>query len=117
MELHSLAFELDGPNLEVDANGADITLGVGVVGETKKQAGLRGRIDGRTGSVRHPGELRGDEMGVARTTATHLADTGVTNEEELEEVVVLASVHDVRRGLEDGGGSWERRAVGRGGRG
>lgn len=56
-------------------------------------------------------------MGVARTTATHLADTGVTNEEELEEVVVLASVHDVRRGLEDGGGSWERRAVGRGGRG
>lgn len=34
----------------------------------------------------------------ARTvaTVTHLADAGVANEEELEEVVVLAGVHDVR---------------------
>lgn len=52
-----------------------------------------------------------------RTIAAHLADTGVTDEEELEEVVILASVHDVRRGLEDGGSRSERRADGRRGRG
>ena len=32
---------------------------------------------------------------------THLADAGVTDEEELEEVVVLAGMHVVRRGLEE----------------
>ena len=117
LELHGLALELNSANLEVYTNCADIALCVGVVGETKKQAGLRGRIDGRTASVRHPGELRGDKMGVARTTATHLADTGVTNEEELEEVVVLAGVHGRRRGLEAGGSAGEDLAGGRGGRG
>ena len=42
--------------------------------------------------------------GLPRTNTTHLADTGITNEEELEEVVVLASVHGRRRGLEAGAG-------------
>ena len=52
----------------------------------------------------------------ARTTTTHLADTGVADEEELEEVVVFARVHRARRGLEAGEGSWGGLAGGRGGR-
>ena len=47
---------------------------------------------------------------------TYLADTGVADEEKLEEVVVLASVHGARRGLEVGAGSWGGLAGGRGGR-
>ena len=47
---------------------------------------------------------------------TDFADTGVADEEELEEVVVFASVHRARRGLEAGGGSWGGLAGGRGGR-
>ena len=50
---------------EVDTDGGDIGLGVGIVGETKEQA--------------------------------RLSDTGVTDEEELEEVVVSDGI--VSRGL------------------
>lgn len=56
LELHSLAIELNGTNLEVDADRGDVRLGVCVVGESEQQAGL--------------------------------SYTGVSNEEELEEVVV-----------------------------
>ena len=47
---------------------------------------------------------------------TNLADAGIANEEKLEEVVVFASVHRARRGLEAGEGSWGGLAGGRGGR-
>lgn len=56
LQLHGLAIELDRSDLEVDADGGDVALGVGVVGESQEQAGL--------------------------------SDAGVTDEEELEEVVV-----------------------------
>lgn len=38
LKLHSLAVELDGPDLEVDADGGDVALGVGIIGETEKKA-------------------------------------------------------------------------------
>ena len=63
LELNRLSLELDGTNLEVDADGGDVGLGVRVVCESEEE--------------------------------TRLADTGVTDEEEFEEVVVLASVHCV----------------------
>ena len=40
LELHSLALQLDSPNLEVDTNRGDVALRVRVVGETEQQAGL-----------------------------------------------------------------------------
>ena len=40
LELHSLALELDSPNLEVHANGADVALRVGVVRKPEQQARL-----------------------------------------------------------------------------
>lgn len=60
LKLDGLAIELDGANLEVDADGGDVGLGVGVVGKSEEKA--------------------------------RLSDTGVTDEEELEEVVVSESV-------------------------
>ena len=48
--------------------------------------------------------------------AAHLSHARVADEEELEEVVVFASVHRARRGLEAGEGSWGGLAGGRGGR-
>ena len=36
LELHGLALELDGANLEVDTDGADVTLRVCVVREPQK---------------------------------------------------------------------------------
>lgn len=81
LELHSLAIELNSANLlygckqifprilfhvscvltyEVDTDGRDVALGVGVVGEPKEQAGL--------------------------------SDTGVTDEQKLEQVVVSVMV-------------------------
>lgn len=41
LELHSLAFQLNGANLEVNSNGANITLCIGVVRKSQKQARLR----------------------------------------------------------------------------
>lgn len=38
LKLHSLAVELDGPDLEVDADGGDVALGVGIIGETEEKA-------------------------------------------------------------------------------
>ena len=40
MQLDGLAVELDGADLEVDADGRDVGLGVGVVGEPKEQTRL-----------------------------------------------------------------------------
>ena len=40
LELDRLSLQLDCPNLEVYANGANVTLRVCIVGETKEQAGL-----------------------------------------------------------------------------
>ena len=37
LQLHCFPLELNSPNLEVDANGADIALGVCVIGETQEQ--------------------------------------------------------------------------------
>jgi hypothetical protein len=56
LKFHGLAIELDGTDLEVNTDGGDVGLGVGVVGESKEK--------------------------------TRLSDTGVSDEEELEEVVV-----------------------------
>ena len=41
LELHSLAFQLDSPNLEVDTNGTDVALRVRVICEPQEQARLR----------------------------------------------------------------------------
>lgn len=38
LKFHSLAVKLDGPDLEVDADGGDVALGVGVVREAEQQA-------------------------------------------------------------------------------
>lgn len=46
LQFHRLAFQLDSPNLKVDSNGADVALGVGVVCETQKQAGLEMKLGG-----------------------------------------------------------------------
>lgn len=51
LQLDSLALQLDGPDLEINSNGADVGFGVGVVREPEEE--------------------------------TRLADTRVTNEEEL----------------------------------
>ena len=53
----------------------------------------------------------------ATKSATDLADAGITDEKELEEVIVLAGVHGRRRGLEAGGSAGKGLAGGRGGRG
>jgi len=63
LELHCLAIELDGSDFEVNTNGGDVALGVGVICESEQQ--------------------------------TRLSDTGVTDEEKLEEVVVFG-VHGGR---------------------
>jgi hypothetical protein len=38
--LDDLAIQLNGANLEVDANGRDVAVSVGIISETEKQAGL-----------------------------------------------------------------------------
>lgn len=40
LELDGLALEVNGTDLEVDTNGRDVALGVGVVGESEEQTGL-----------------------------------------------------------------------------
>ncbi len=40
LQLDGLAVQLDGSDLEVDADGGDVGFGVGVVGEPQQQAGL-----------------------------------------------------------------------------
>mmetsp|Transcript_36305 Transcript_36305/g.85696 ORF Transcript_36305/g.85696 Transcript_36305/m.85696 type:complete len:230 (+) Transcript_36305:105-794(+) len=40
LQLDRLAIQLDGADFKVDANGADVALGVRVVGEAQQQAGL-----------------------------------------------------------------------------
>lgn len=57
LELDGLAIELDGADLEVDADGGDVRFRVGVVGETEEKA--------------------------------RLADAGVSDEQELEEVIAV----------------------------
>lgn len=41
LKLHCLALQLNCTNLEVNTDGTNITLGVCIVRETQKQAGLR----------------------------------------------------------------------------
>jgi hypothetical protein len=55
LELDGLGVKLDCLDLEVDANGRDVRLGVSVIGKAKKKAGL--------------------------------ADAGIADEEELEQVI------------------------------
>jgi len=43
LQFHSLSLKLNGPNLEVNTNGTDVTFSVGVVGETQEQTGLEQR--------------------------------------------------------------------------
>lgn len=115
LELYGLALELNGPDLEVDANGGDVALGIGIIGKTEQQARLEtSSIERREHANPEVSAAGRDEC--PRSDWTHLADTGVADEEELEEVVVFASVHRARRGLEAGGGSWGGLAGGRGGR-
>ena len=40
LELHGLALKLDGPNLEVDTDGANVALRVGVISKPEQQARL-----------------------------------------------------------------------------
>ena len=40
LEFDRLSVQLDGPNLEIDADGGNVALGVVVVGETEQEARL-----------------------------------------------------------------------------
>lgn len=40
LEFHRFPFELDGTNLEVNTDCAYVALGIRIIGETEKQAGL-----------------------------------------------------------------------------
>lgn len=40
LKLDGLSFQLDGADLEINANGRDVALRVGVIGKTQEQAGL-----------------------------------------------------------------------------
>jgi len=40
LEFDGLSVKLDGPDLEVDSDGGDVGLGVGVVGETEEETTL-----------------------------------------------------------------------------
>lgn len=88
LQLHCLSLELNCPDLEVDANGADIALGVGVVCEPEEQAGLEWCAEESVLPSPPP------------PFATHLADARVSNKQKLEKVVVFACVHDGRCGRE-----------------
>ena len=79
MELHRLSLELDGPNLEVNADSTDVALRVGVVSESQKEARL----------------LYGEHRVCNSERMTYLANPRVANEEELEEEIVLAGMHVV----------------------
>jgi len=52
LKLHCLPFELNRPNLKVDANRADVALCVGIVCETEEQARLDGADEG-TNPIEH----------------------------------------------------------------
>lgn len=41
LKFHGLSFQLNSADLEVDSNGADVALGVGIICETQQQTGLR----------------------------------------------------------------------------
>jgi hypothetical protein len=47
LQLDCLPVEVDGADLEVHANGGDVRLGVGVVGESHEQTGLLRGSDGQ----------------------------------------------------------------------
>jgi len=40
LQLDSLALQFDRPDLEIDTDGRDIGLGVGVIGESEEKTGL-----------------------------------------------------------------------------
>lgn len=90
LQLHSLALQLNGSNLEVDTDSANVALGVRVVRETQQETGL--------------GKAPRTRVNIAiinsGTTSrmTNLADTRIPNKEELEEIVVFAGMHGGRVG-------------------
>jgi len=59
LQLDGLSLELHGADFEVNANGGDVALSVGIVGETEQEAGL--------------------------------ANTGVADQQQLEEVIVVSA--------------------------
>lgn len=84
LELDGLALEVNGTDLEVDTDSRDVALGVGVVGESKEQAGL--------------------------------ADTRVTDEEELERmrvslVMFSTTLVAAPRWVHDATTAWRRAPV------
>ena len=87
LKLDRLAFELNGTNLEVDANCGNIAFCVGIVCKTEEEAGLEESISA-------------NRQGVQEIGPWHLSDARITDEKELEEVVVLAGVHLKERGGE-----------------
>ena len=49
LQLHGLSFQLDRSNLEIDANGTNVTLRVGIIREPKEQARLCRRLSAFNG--------------------------------------------------------------------
>jgi len=94
LKFDRLAFKLNSTNLEVDANRGDVTFCVGIVCKTEEEAGLKESIS--------------MWMGFAGIELRYFSNARVTDEKELEEVVVLAGVH-VKEGGE------EKKSKGRGG--
>lgn len=93
LEFNCLSFQLNCTNLKIYTDCANITLGVCVVGESQQQARL---------CKDYPVQKQLATSVIERYT--YLADTRVADEEKLEEVIVLACVHDG----DLGGGLWER---------
>ena len=71
LELDGLAVELDGADLEVDPDGGDVRLGVGVVGKSEEEA--------------------------------RLSDAGISDEQELEQVIAVEGGGGVEGGGLRGG--------------
>ena len=79
LKFDRLAFKLNSTNLKVDANRRDVTFCVGIVCKTEEEAGLKERIS--------------MWIGFAGRELWYFSNARVTDEKELEEVVVLAGVH------------------------
>lgn len=77
LKLYSLSLQFNCTNLEVDSNCADVTFCVCVVGETKEQARLGKSVGLRT----------------KESAITNLSNTGIANEEKLEEIIVFTCMH------------------------
>ena len=84
LELDGLAVELDGADLEVDPDGGDVRLGVGVVGKSEEEA--------------------------------RLSDAGISDEQELEQVIAVEGGGGGGGGRRKGGGEMSVRVRHGGGR-